>query len=73
MFELRVKLPNYIYFYVFYINFLAKISIELEKKEEAKEYARKALQLAAIKEPQLDNYSQLGVVKVSDSSLLYKK
>jgi tetratricopeptide (TPR) repeat protein len=52
-----------------YYSVLAKICIALEKKEEAKEYARKALQLAVIKEPQLDNYPQLGVVKVSNEEI----
>lgn len=53
-----------------YYSVLAKISVALEKKEEAKEYAQKALQLAAIKEPQLDNYPQLGVVKVNNDELV---
>ncbi|WP_199119245.1 hypothetical protein [Pedobacter sp. ASV28] len=49
-----------------YYSVLAKISIKLNKNEAAKEYAQKALELALIKEPQLDNHPKLGVVKISD-------
>lgn len=52
-----------------YYSALAKICIALEKREEAKEYAQKALRLAEIKEPQLDNYPQMGIIKVSKDEL----
>jgi tetratricopeptide (TPR) repeat protein len=56
-----------------YYSVLAKIAIALKKKEEARQYALKALQIATIKESQLDNYPQLGVVKVSNDELAQLK
>jgi tetratricopeptide (TPR) repeat protein len=52
-----------------YYSVLAKISSALEKKEEAKEYARKALSFAENKDPQLDNYPQFNIVNLSDEEL----
>jgi tetratricopeptide (TPR) repeat protein len=52
-----------------YYSVLAKLSDGLGKKEEAKQYAEKSLQLSTNKEPQLDTYPQLGVIKVSDEDL----
>jgi tetratricopeptide (TPR) repeat protein len=49
-----------------YYSVLAKIANGLRKKSEAREYARKALQLASITKPQLDKYPRLGLVTISN-------
>jgi tetratricopeptide (TPR) repeat protein len=52
-----------------YYAVLAKISDALRKKSEAKQYAEKALQLSERKEPQLDKYPELGVIRIHNEEL----
>jgi len=52
-----------------YYSVLAKISDAIGKKDEAKAYAQKALQLTEITKPQLDDYPRLGVVTVDKEEL----
>lgn len=52
-----------------YYSVLAKLSNGLRKKDEAKEYAQKALQLSESKIPQLPNYPEVGIVKASQEEV----
>jgi tetratricopeptide (TPR) repeat protein len=52
-----------------YYSVLAKITIKLKRNNEAKEYAKKALQLAVTKEPQIERYPELGIVKTTKEEL----
>ena len=49
-----------------YYSALAKLCDGLRRNDLAKEYAKKALELSEIKEPQLDKYPQLGVTSAQN-------
>jgi tetratricopeptide (TPR) repeat protein len=52
-----------------YYSVLAKLCDGLGKSDLDKEYAKKALEILEIKEPQLDKYPKLGIIKIDKTEL----
>lgn len=52
-----------------YYSVLAKVSNKIGKKQEANEYAKKALKLSTDKEPQLQSHSNLGIARISNEDI----
>jgi hypothetical protein len=52
-----------------YMKALALLSIKLNKVKEAKEYAKMALELSNIKEPQLDKYPKVGIIRTKEEEI----
>jgi tetratricopeptide (TPR) repeat protein len=52
-----------------YFKALALLLFNLKKIEEAKEYAKMALQLSNIKDPQLDKHPQVGIIQTQEGEI----
>ena len=54
----------------YYADLLAQICNRLNKKEEAKEFAKAAIEISKITEPQLNRHKIIGLVKVSNQQIM---
>ncbi len=48
---------------------LALVCDKMNKKQEAKDYANKAIELAKITEPQFDRHKTVGLIKAASNQL----
>jgi len=53
----------------YYASLLARLCNEINKKEEAKEYAKAAIEIAKITEPQFSRHKTIGIIKATTKQL----
>ena len=53
----------------YYAELVAQLCNKMNKKEEAKEYAKTALEISTITEPQFTRHKKVGLVKLTDKQL----